>query len=57
MLHSTEQSMASTFTKTTENGGISIAQASRYDALDGISPQEFSVQGKKGDHEHCKVRG
>lgn len=28
MLHSTEQSMASTFTKTTENGGISIAQAS-----------------------------
>eukprot|EP00752_Nemacystus_decipiens_P002572 g2410.t1 len=28
VLHSTEQSMASTFTKTTENGGISIAQSS-----------------------------
>lgn len=28
MLHSTELSMASTFTKTTENGGISVAQAS-----------------------------
>ncbi|CAN0481815.1 unnamed protein product, partial [Ectocarpus sp. 12 AP-2014] len=28
VLHSTEQSMASNFTKTTENGGISIAQSS-----------------------------
>lgn len=28
VLHSTELSMASSYTKTTENGGISVAQAS-----------------------------
>ncbi|CBJ28671.1 conserved unknown protein [Ectocarpus siliculosus] len=47
VLHSTEQSMASNFTKTTENGGISIAQSSSTSW--GASTSVSSFGGAVGD--------